>query len=67
MIFESNRTRAKASASMANPQPTMIRNVKNGMGTGGQFSRGMLLRPTSPAMRLSESIKLPKGVGSVIA
>jgi hypothetical protein len=52
---------------MANPQPTMIRNVKNGMGTGGQFSRGMLLRPTSPAMRLSESIKLPKGVGSVIA
>src|ERR1700737_4445187 len=39
----------------------MIRNVKNGMRTGGQFSGGMLLSPTSPAVRLSESIRLPKG------
>src|SRR5438270_840962 len=35
--------------------------------TGGQFSGGMLSSPTSPAERSSESIKLPKGGGSVIA
>jgi hypothetical protein len=49
------------------PQPTMMRKLKNGIATGGQFSRGMLSSPTSPAERLSESIRLPKGGGSVIA
>jgi len=41
--------------------------AKNGITTGGQFSGGMLLRPVSPAVRLSESIRLPNGGGSVIA
>ena len=52
---------------MASPQPTMIRKVKNGITTGGQFSGGMLSSPTSAAVRLSESIRLPNGAGSVIA
>src|SRR6266851_2480808 len=49
------------------PHPTMIRKLKNGMTTGAQSSRGMLLSPVSPAVRLSESIRLPKGGGSVTA
>src|SRR5258708_7869171 len=39
----------------------MIRKVKNGMTTGGQFSLGILLSPVSAAVKLSESISLPKG------
>ena len=45
----------------------MMRKLKNGIATGGQFSGGMLSSPTSPAVRLSESIRLPKGGGKVIA
>ena len=43
----------------------MMRNAKNGITTGGQFSGGILSSPTSPALRLSESMRLPKGAGSV--
>jgi hypothetical protein len=49
------------------PHPTMIRKLKKGMTTGGQFFGGMLLSPVSPAVRLSESIRLPNGGGSAIA
>ena len=52
---------------MRTPQPTMMRKVKNGMITGGRSCGGMLSSPTSPAERLSESIRLPNGAGSVIA
>jgi len=52
---------------MMRPIPTIIRKAKNGITTGGQFSRGMLSSPTSAAERLSESIRLPNGGGSVIA
>ena len=45
----------------------MMRKLKNGITTGGQFSGGMLSNPTSPAERLSESIRLPNGGGKVIA
>jgi hypothetical protein len=57
----------QAISSMTAQQPTMMRKLKNGIATGGQFSGGMLSSPTSPAERSSESIKLPKGGGSVIA
>src|ERR1700724_3255391 len=58
---------AQATDIMTNQQPTMMRKLKNGISTGGQFSGGMLSSPTSAAVRLSESIRLPKGGGSVIA
>src|SRR5215472_5201039 len=54
-------------ASITRPMPTIIRKVKNGIRIGGQFSRGMLSSPTSPAVRLPESMRLPHGGGSVIA
>src|SRR6202041_3723861 len=57
----------QARNNMTTPQPTMMRNAKNGITTGGQFSGGILSSPTSPALRLSESMRLPKGAGSVIA
>ena len=41
----------------------MMRTAKNGITTGGQFCGGMLSSPTSFAVRLSESIRLPNGGG----
>ena len=57
----------QARKSMTIPQPTMTRNARKGMTTGGQSVRGILSRPTSPAVKLSESMRLPKGAGRVTA
>src|SRR5207253_11166401 len=67
-LFRSTRyDPAQATIIMTSQQPAMMRKLKNGISTGGQFSGGMLSSPTSAAVRLSESIRLPKGGGSVIA
>jgi hypothetical protein len=39
-------------ASIINPQPTMIRNVKNGMTTGGRSWGGKSVKPTSLEVKL---------------
>ena len=48
---------------MISPQPTMIRNVKNGINTGGLWSAGKSVSPTSLELRLMLPIKLwtPEG------
>ncbi len=37
----------QASASMSSPQPTMMRNAKNGISTGGRSALGIDLMPIS--------------------
>src|SRR5260370_39566011 len=57
---------AQASTSMISQQPTMIRNAKNGMSTGGRSWGGKLVRPTSLEVKLKLAIRLPS-TGTVIA
>ena len=45
---------------MINPQPTMIRKVKNGMTTGGRSWGGKSVKPTSFEVKLILPIKLPR-------
>ena len=47
--------------------PTMMRKVRKGMSTGGQFSGGSDSRPTSLAVSDEESMSEPKGGGSLIS
>ena len=53
-------------ASMTSPMPTMMRNVKNGMTTGGRSSGGNSSNPTSREVQLPEAMKLPS-LGTSIA
>ena len=48
------------------PQPTMTRNAKNGMSTGGRSSAGKSARPISFEVRLMLAIKLPR-IGTLTA
>ena len=51
---------------MSSPIPTMTRNPKNGMTTGGRSSRGNDSSPTSGAVQLPDAIMLPS-FGTVMA
>ena len=45
---------------MTKPQPTMIRNAKNGMSTGGRSCGGKSVKPTSLEVKLMLPIRLPR-------
>jgi len=49
------------------PQPTMIRKLKNGMTTGGQFSGGMLSESRFACGKAVGIDQAAEGAGSVIA
>ena len=44
---------------MISPMPTMTRNPKKGMRTGGRSSTGKVSNPVSRAVQLPEAMKLP--------